>query len=157
MLEDNLELLFDDTSAMHMVNIARLNDQVHLFMEHTLSKPHVIEMLEYLSNGATKVSVHEKGEDGCESVCDNEGKGKGAIVLDEGVECEGEVEGEAKIHEDATTLGEGGECEGEGQAEKQDEGGQCEGVVVLNGGFNVNVEVKMRCRRKGVNVMVQLF
>jgi len=46
-LDDRLQLLCDDSGAMHMVNIARLNGEVHLFVEHSLSEPQVIEMLEY--------------------------------------------------------------------------------------------------------------
>lgn len=39
MLEDRLELLSDDNGVMHMVNITRVNGQVHLFVVHTVSEP----------------------------------------------------------------------------------------------------------------------
>jgi len=38
-LDDRLQLLCDNSGAMHIVNIARLNGQVNLFVEHTLSEP----------------------------------------------------------------------------------------------------------------------
>jgi len=46
-LNDKLQLLCDDSGVLHMVNIARLNGEVHLFVEYSLSEPQVIEMLEY--------------------------------------------------------------------------------------------------------------
>ena len=47
-LEDRLELLSDDRGVMHMVNIAKLNGQVHLFLVHKMcDELDIIEMLEY--------------------------------------------------------------------------------------------------------------
>jgi len=46
-LEGRLELLSDDQGAWHMVNIAILNGQVHLYVVHTMDKPQVVNMLEY--------------------------------------------------------------------------------------------------------------
>ncbi|KAG2376433.1 uncharacterized protein HKW66_Vig0154130 [Vigna angularis] len=46
-LDDKLEALCDDVGAMHMVNLARLNGQVHLYVVHTVSELEVIQMIEY--------------------------------------------------------------------------------------------------------------
>ena len=46
-IEDMLDILNDDYGAMHMVNIARLNGQVHLFVVHKMCEPEIIEMSEY--------------------------------------------------------------------------------------------------------------
>ncbi|KOM49327.1 hypothetical protein LR48_Vigan08g015400 [Vigna angularis] len=43
---DRLELLTDDRGAMHMLNIARLNDEVHLYVVHNTMEPDIIEMIE---------------------------------------------------------------------------------------------------------------
>ncbi|KAG2397542.1 uncharacterized protein HKW66_Vig0142220 [Vigna angularis] len=40
-LEDKFEPFCDDTDVMHMVNLTRLNGQVHVFMVHTMSEPQV--------------------------------------------------------------------------------------------------------------------
>ncbi|XP_047162143.1 uncharacterized protein LOC124832066 [Vigna umbellata] len=46
-LDDKLEPLCDDVGTMYMVNLARLNGQVHLYVVHTVSEPEVIDMIEY--------------------------------------------------------------------------------------------------------------
>ncbi|QCD93338.1 hypothetical protein DEO72_LG5g1411 [Vigna unguiculata] len=46
-LEGRLELLSDDRGACHMVNIATLNGQVHLYVVHRVDEPQVVNMLEY--------------------------------------------------------------------------------------------------------------
>ena len=106
-LDDILQLLCDDTGAMHMVNIVRLKGQVHLFVELTLSEPHVIEMLEYFMD---EPDTQEEGA---------------AASLGEGVECEGE---------------------GEGDAELREEGGQCESVAVLGDGVQCEGDAKCKTR-----------
>lgn len=46
-LEDRLKLLIDDDKGvMHMVNIARLNGVVHLYVVHKMSKPEITDMIE---------------------------------------------------------------------------------------------------------------
>ena len=44
-LEDRLELLCDDRGATHMVNLARLNGVVHLYVVHEMTKPEIINMI----------------------------------------------------------------------------------------------------------------
>jgi len=45
-LEGRLELLSNDRRACHMVNIATLNGQVHLYMVHFVCEPQVVHMIE---------------------------------------------------------------------------------------------------------------
>ncbi|KOM34522.1 hypothetical protein LR48_Vigan02g067200 [Vigna angularis] len=45
---DRLELLTDDRGAMHMLNIARLNDEVHLYVVHNMMEPEIIEMIDWV-------------------------------------------------------------------------------------------------------------
>ncbi|WVZ02999.1 hypothetical protein V8G54_023805 [Vigna mungo] len=54
-LDYKLEALCDDLGDMHMVNLARLNGQVHLYVVHIVYEPVVIYMIEY--------SVDERGEE----------------------------------------------------------------------------------------------
>ncbi|WVZ06016.1 hypothetical protein V8G54_019362 [Vigna mungo] len=51
-LDGKLEALCDDVGAMHMVNLARLNGRVHLYVVHCVSQGDVIQMIEY--------NVHEE-------------------------------------------------------------------------------------------------
>ncbi|WVZ03389.1 hypothetical protein V8G54_024195 [Vigna mungo] len=65
-LDDRLEALIDDVGAMHMVTLAQLNGQVHLYVVHTVSKPDVIHMIEYnVDEGGDEVApqVNEGGEE----------------------------------------------------------------------------------------------
>ena len=51
-LENKLKLLSDDKGALHMVNIARRNGNVHLFVVHTVSEAEVFDnFLEYYPLG----------------------------------------------------------------------------------------------------------
>ena len=45
-LEGRLELLSDDRCVCHMVNIATLNGQVHLYVVHFVCEPQVVHMIE---------------------------------------------------------------------------------------------------------------
>jgi len=66
-LEDRLELLSDDRGAMHMVTIARILGEVHLFVVHRMcDEPEIIEMLEYNVGTADGGEVGEVGELGGE-------------------------------------------------------------------------------------------
>ncbi|WVZ03648.1 hypothetical protein V8G54_024454 [Vigna mungo] len=58
-LDDKLESLCDDNAAMHMVNLARLNGEVHVFVIHLVSEPEVIHMLEFVRNDG---QVEERGD-----------------------------------------------------------------------------------------------
>jgi len=111
-LDDKLQLLCDDNGVTHMVNIARLNGEVHLFMEHSLSEPKVIEMLEYFSD---EPDTQEEG---------------GAHVLGEGGEYEGGV----------AVLGDVIELEGECDVEIREEGTHANIGVVLSDSFQCEAE-----------------
>jgi len=66
-LEDRLELLNDDRGAMHMVTIARILGEVHLFVVHRMcDEPQIIEMLEYNVGTTDGGQVGEVGELGGE-------------------------------------------------------------------------------------------
>ncbi|WVZ16531.1 hypothetical protein V8G54_009513 [Vigna mungo] len=64
-LDDRLEPLSDDVGGMHMVNLAHLNGQVHLYVMHIVSEAEVIHMIEYnVDEGGDEVApqVNECGE-----------------------------------------------------------------------------------------------
>ncbi|KOM44019.1 hypothetical protein LR48_Vigan05g162400 [Vigna angularis] len=104
---DRLELLTDDRGVMHMLNIARLNDEVHLYVVHNMMEPEIIEMIDWVGgylddegDVATQVEEAEvvgNGELGTEMV---EGEGDaheadGEVHTELGtkmVEGEGDVE-----------------------------------------------------------------
>ncbi|WVZ06347.1 hypothetical protein V8G54_019693 [Vigna mungo] len=65
LLDDRLEALCDDIGVMHMVTLARLNSQVHLYVVHIVSQLDVIHMIEYdVDERGDEVTpeVHEGGE-----------------------------------------------------------------------------------------------
>ncbi|XP_017417031.1 uncharacterized protein LOC108327822 [Vigna angularis] len=98
-LEDGLEPLIDDTSGIHMVNLARLNGQVHVFVVHVVSEPQVIHMLEYINDdeGEVEPVLHESNR--CvenRTHFDGEVEGEGDVEQ-EVHECEGVVEEEVDV------------------------------------------------------------
>ncbi|WVZ18440.1 hypothetical protein V8G54_005762 [Vigna mungo] len=131
---DRLELLTDDRGAMHMLNIARLNDEVHLYVVHNMMEPEIIEMIDWVGGHlddegdvATQVEETEvvgDGELGTDMV---EGEG-GALGGDDEdhtelgtkmVEGEGDAEfhtehvEEAEVHDfELEDLGEDDDVEG---------------------------------------------
>jgi len=147
-LDDKLQLLCDDSGVLHMVNIARLNGEV-LFVEHSLSEPQVIEMLEYYPD---EPETQEEGEPqaenqsvpvavddiGCEGECDVEIREVGTEadiggVLSDGLECEAEGEDEIRddgvqyeVEGDGEIRDDGVQCEVEGDAEMREDGVDCE-------------------------------
>jgi len=62
-LEGRLELLSNDRGACHMVNIATLNGQVHLYVVHFVCKPQVIHMIEGGSEAEAQLSVEGEVEE----------------------------------------------------------------------------------------------
>ena len=42
-LENNLKILSGDMGAMHMVNIARRNGHVHMFVSHSICEAEVVD------------------------------------------------------------------------------------------------------------------
>jgi len=105
-LECKLELLSDDRGACHMVNIATLNGQVHLYVVHTMDEAGVVNMLEYHPD------VEESDVQG-----DVEGNPKGDVS--EGVQSQNDEDG-CEVH-------------GGVQVQSEDDGGQVhEGVQSEN-------------------------
>jgi len=91
-LEGRLELLSDDKGACHMVNIAILNGQVHLFVVHMVSEPQIVHLLEY---GGNEVAVDEEVDvEDVAEVGEDGGVGAAAVVgEDVGVGASVEVDG----------------------------------------------------------------
>ncbi|KOM55179.1 hypothetical protein LR48_Vigan10g107100 [Vigna angularis] len=54
---DKLELLIYDRGVMHMLNIAKLNDEVHLYVVHNTMEPQIIEMIDWVDG-----DVNEEGD-----------------------------------------------------------------------------------------------
>ncbi|XP_022640476.1 uncharacterized protein LOC111242260 [Vigna radiata var. radiata] len=102
-LKNMLEPLLDDKGAMHMITLARLNGEVHFFVEHIVSEPEVIHMLEYVNENTAG------GESQCE-VPANEGE-RGHHVVEDEIQCEGKVTND--VNDDGNEVVEGEiECEG---------------------------------------------
>ena len=127
-LEDRLELLTDDKGVMHMVNLAKLNGVVHLYVVHKMTEPEIIEAIEGVQPGLEEI------EEGTEFGCVGEGEqiqieaepGLEDIHEDGQFECGGEVDKEVGAgnglgqHEVEDGLG-GGEHEVENDSEGKKE------------------------------------
>ncbi|WVY89949.1 hypothetical protein V8G54_035463 [Vigna mungo] len=96
-----LELLTDDKGVMHMLNITRLNDEVHLYMVHNMVEPQIIEMIDWVGGqaddeGVEDAEVHKESDA-------QEGHGVDAEVHTEGhAEEGGEVnveDGEVQVED----------------------------------------------------------
>ncbi|WVZ01088.1 hypothetical protein V8G54_027157 [Vigna mungo] len=83
-----LKLLTDDKGVMHMLNIARLNHEVHLYVVHNIMKPEIIEMTDWGGHGEVQTEML-KGEG-------DEGEGDGEVHTELGTQV---VEGEGDAHE----------------------------------------------------------
>ncbi|WVY90842.1 hypothetical protein V8G54_036356 [Vigna mungo] len=62
---DRLELLTDDKGFMHMLNIARLNDEVHLYVVHNMVETQIIEFIDWAGGEegyGVDVEVHTEGD-----------------------------------------------------------------------------------------------
>ncbi|KOM34211.1 hypothetical protein LR48_Vigan02g036100 [Vigna angularis] len=134
---DRLELLTDDRGAMHMLNIARLNDEVHLYVVHNMMEPEIIEMIDWVggqvddegdvATQVEEVEVVGDGQLGTEMV---EGEGMPMRVMVRSIlkleqkwrrgdahEGKGDgYEGDGEDHSDVGTK----MVEGEGDAQKSD-------------------------------------
>ncbi|XP_014490379.1 major centromere autoantigen B-like [Vigna radiata var. radiata] len=132
-LENRLEPLIDDTGAMHMANLTRLNGEAHLYVVHVVSEPEVIHMLEYITNdegqveghGEVQKELHGGEEDG------------------DGVEVKGEGDGDVQEVHEGEEDGHGVEVEGDGDDDVEQELHVCEGVVEEEVDLHVNVEVEV--------------
>ncbi|WVY94398.1 hypothetical protein V8G54_033486 [Vigna mungo] len=119
---------------MRMINLARLNGQIHLFVVHLVSQPEIIYLLENVSHDIGQVEAENVMPDSGEGEYEKEGAGQ----------CEQEGDGECEK--------EGGECEqqGDGDAECEQQGhGECEQQTEILGDDTVPVEEE-RCEGNGV-------
>ncbi|WVZ11151.1 hypothetical protein V8G54_015681 [Vigna mungo] len=135
-LDGKLEALSDDVGAMHMVNLARLNGRVHLYVVHSVSQAEVIQMIEY--------NVHEEQlDDGVQH------EGGESAKLDEEVQVHGgETEGiqnEEGVNEETVEVHvDGKEVEvdvGDSETIQNEEGVNEETVQVHVDGEEVEVDV----------------
>ncbi|WVY92020.1 hypothetical protein V8G54_037534 [Vigna mungo] len=99
--------------ATHMVNLAKLNGQVYLYVVHIMSQPDVIHMIEYNVNEGGEEVEHEMHEGGeCVVLDERTKEDDGGVTeqLDEGVggECE-----RIKVDVGEVEVDEGDDVEGE--------------------------------------------
>jgi len=95
-VEGRLELLTDDKGVMHMVNLARLNGVVHLYVVHKMTEPEIIKAIDGVQPGLEEI------EEGTKFGCVGEGEqlqveveaGLEDIQEDDQFECGGEVDKE---------------------------------------------------------------
>ncbi|WVY99501.1 hypothetical protein V8G54_025571 [Vigna mungo] len=150
-LDDKLECLCDDTAAMHVVNLARLNGEARVFVIHLVSEAQVIHMAEYIGNdeGQVEEKANVDGEQQDMSVVDGEEQEMG-----EQVEAEVVMEEEGHGVEQAATsvLEEMGEqVEVEVVMEEEGHGVEQAATGVLEEmGEQVEVEVVMEEKGHGV-------
>ncbi|WVY90648.1 hypothetical protein V8G54_036162 [Vigna mungo] len=92
---DRLELLIDDRGVMHMLNIERLNDEVHLYVVHNTMEPDIIEMIDWIDGDVNdEVHIARQVEEGKGDGDDDFGDGDDEQVGREIEEGEGEVQPE---------------------------------------------------------------
>ncbi|WVZ08284.1 hypothetical protein V8G54_021630 [Vigna mungo] len=111
-LDDRLEPLSDDRGAMHMMNLARLNGQVHLFVVHTVSEAEIVHLLENVPHNIGEEEVqpvmHDSDDGECEQVhdeCQEVGDGECEVpVSEERAEGDDVVEGQIEDECDKVKL-----------------------------------------------------
>ena len=131
-LDGRLELLTDDRGACHMVNIATLNGQVHLYVVHFVCEPIVVHMIEGGTEAKVVVDGAVEGEVDVETRGGEEPAVVGEVEVEAGVEVgvdvagEGEGDGhmEAAVDEEhvGVEVGVGPADKGEGEMEGAGEG-----------------------------------
>lgn len=88
MLEDRLELLTDERSAMHMLNIT-LNGVVHLFVVHNIVEPEMTNTIE-----CVELEVNDQeAKDGCQE----EGDGDAELAKEIDKDCQKEGDDDAEL------------------------------------------------------------
>ncbi|WVZ12442.1 hypothetical protein V8G54_016972 [Vigna mungo] len=112
-VKDRLELLTDDTGVMHMLNIARLNDEVHLYVVHNRIEPDIIEMIDWVDGEVEAEVGTQMKEVEVEAVGDADIVGRGLDEAELGTEIK-EVQGDGVA---AEVGGEMEEAEGDVEAE----------------------------------------
>ncbi|KOM48233.1 hypothetical protein LR48_Vigan07g193700 [Vigna angularis] len=117
-LDNRLKPLCDDRGAMHTINLARLNGELHLFVVHLVSELEVIHLLENVPHNIGEVEVENVMPDSGETV----GIGQGECEKEDDGQCEQQGDGECEKEGDRQCEQQGnGECEKEGdrQCEQQ--------------------------------------
>ena len=149
MLDGRLELLIDDRGACHMVNIATLNGQVHLYVVHFVCEPIVVHMIEGGTEAEVVVDGAVEGEVDVETRADEEPVVVGGVEVEVGVDVASQGEGdghmEVAVDEEHVVMGGVGVEVGVGRADKGE--GDVEVEVqadeedVVISGVEVEVEV----------------
>ncbi|KOM46621.1 hypothetical protein LR48_Vigan07g032500 [Vigna angularis] len=124
-LDDRLEALSDDRGAMHMMNLARLNGEVHLFVVHTVCEPEIVHLLENVPHNIGEEEVqpvmHDSDDGQCEQVhdeCQEVGDGECEVpVSEEKAEGDDVVEGQIEAECDVGESERDDVVEGEIEAE----------------------------------------
>ncbi|KOM25915.1 hypothetical protein LR48_Vigan205s005200 [Vigna angularis] len=101
---------------MHMLNIARLNDEVHLYVVHNTMEPQIIEMIDWVDG-----DVNDEGDVARQVEGEVHGEVEGQVEVGTKIEeghYEGQVEGQAEVG----TKMEQGESEVAKQIEHVEEG-----------------------------------
>ncbi|WVZ26613.1 hypothetical protein V8G54_005157 [Vigna mungo] len=128
-LDDKLECLCDDTAAMHVVNLARLNGEAHVFVTHLVDEAEVIHMVIGVDDDEEQVEVETVMEEevyGVEEVggvLEELGGEEEEMAVMEEVEVEAVMEEEGHRVEQAQTR-----VDGEVEVEKVGGHGEDEGA-----------------------------
>ncbi|WVZ00382.1 hypothetical protein V8G54_026451 [Vigna mungo] len=133
---------------MHMINLARLNGQVHIFVVHLVSEPEIIYLLENVCHDIGEVEAENVMPDSGKGECEKEG---GGLCEDEGDgDCEKEGGGERVEQGDGECEHQECEQQGDGDAEcEQERHGEdivpveeerCEGDEVVEGQIETQCE-----------------
>ncbi|WVZ19200.1 hypothetical protein V8G54_006522 [Vigna mungo] len=120
---DRLELLTDDKGVMHMLNIGRLNNEVHLYMVHNMVEPQIIEFIDWVGGEEgygvdVEVQTEGDGQEGGEVQV--EGVEGGEVQVEGGEVQGGEVEDEVQVEDADGDEVQDGEVQGEVQVEDVD-------------------------------------
>jgi len=94
LLEGRLELLSDDRGARHMVNIATLNGQVHLYVVHFVCEPQVVHMIK------DQPAMEGDGQQEAVVGAENEGNDNEEGGIESNHNVDGDVEEEVAIEID---------------------------------------------------------
>jgi len=149
-----LELLSDDRGACHMVNIATLNGQVHLYVVHKVDEAKVVNLLEYhpvVEEGDVREGVQVQNEDdggevdeGVQVQSEEDGGQVDVPVEIVIVEHGGEVDVQVNVENDGGVQNEVDKDGGEvgGQLEVENDGGVQNEVDKDGGEVGGQVEVE---------------
>ncbi|WVZ16389.1 hypothetical protein V8G54_009371 [Vigna mungo] len=103
MLEECLEPLFDDKGACHVVNIAILNGEAHLYVIHMVCEPEYVLELEAVGNVEPEVEAELEVEGRVE--VEVEPVGNVEVVVEAETEAVGNVQGVVEVQTETTADG----------------------------------------------------